>query len=249
MCQVKSAIVLKDRIYMPLDENSHNKMLEDLKIKDNSRTPNFVRIEYVPKDGDVFNHKPENWQLNVDQDYLPDWFVKEETEEQMKKKIHEWFNARFIIDQEVEKIESGLWYMKGGTIQSVRGGTIQSVRGGTIQSVRGGTIQSVRGGTIQYVEGGTIQYVEGGTIQSVEGGTIQYVEGGTIQSVRGGTIQSVWGGTIQYVEGGTIQYVEGGTIQSVRGGTIEKIQNNGIVIYANKEIVVPKGAGFIIKEV
>jgi len=57
MCQVKSAIVLKDRIYMPFKHDHHSQMLEELGIKDDSRFPNFVRVEITPKDGDIWNHE------------------------------------------------------------------------------------------------------------------------------------------------------------------------------------------------
>jgi hypothetical protein len=65
MCQFKSAIILKERIYCPLNKDSHSDMLEDLGIKDDSCFPNFVRIEMIPKDGDIFNHNINNWEMNV----------------------------------------------------------------------------------------------------------------------------------------------------------------------------------------
>ena len=74
MCKLKSAIVLKDRIFLP-DYDSHDKMLEELGIEDNymNASKTFVRVELSPVDGDPFTDI-ETWRLKVDQDIVPDWF-------------------------------------------------------------------------------------------------------------------------------------------------------------------------------
>ena len=228
MCRFFSAIVQKKNIIWDIDIDNHTTLLEKAGIKDVKTDPNFVRVELLPQDNDIFNHDLKNWKLRVDQDFKPEWFDESAAEKQMKKIIGDVFVRRFIKSK-IKEVTEGRWFLgTGGTIQYVRGGTIQDVIGGTIQYVSGGTIQDVRGGTIQYVSGGTIQDVSGGTIQDVIGGTIQYVIGGTIQDVRGGTIQDVRGGTIQDVRGGTIQDVRGGTIQYVSGGTIQYVSGGTI---------------------
>ena len=56
MCKLKSAIILKDRIFIP-DYDSHGKMLEELGIEDTKANAQrlFVRAELSPIDGDVFS--------------------------------------------------------------------------------------------------------------------------------------------------------------------------------------------------
>ncbi len=159
MCRFFSGIVTKKSIVWDLDIDSHEDLLAKAGIKDIKTDPNFVRVELVPTDNDVFNHDIKNWKLHVDQDFKPDWFDADDAEKKMRKLIGSCFAERFI-KRKIKKITTGRWFL--GT-----GGTIQYVSGGTIQYVRGGTIQYVRGGTIQYVSGGTIQYVSGGTIQRV----------------------------------------------------------------------------------
>ena len=77
MCQTKSGIILKDRIFLP-DYDSHGKMLEELKIADTRENAErlFVRAELVPPAGDVFSDIS-TWIFRVDQDILPEWFVAE----------------------------------------------------------------------------------------------------------------------------------------------------------------------------
>jgi hypothetical protein len=121
MCKIKSAIVLKDRIYMPFEHDHHTQMLEELGMKDDSEFPNFVRVEICPVDGDIYNHNLDNWKLSVDQDYRPDWFDADKADKDCKVKIQEWFDKHFIIDKEVERLESGIYRVKNSKIKVLGG--------------------------------------------------------------------------------------------------------------------------------
>ena len=143
MCKFMSAIVTKKSIIWDLDIDSHEDLLAKAGIKDIKIDPNFVRVELVPTDNDVFNHDIKNWKLHVDQDFKPDWFDADDAEKKMRKLVGSCFAERFIKSK-IKEITAGRWFLgTGGTIQYVRGGTIQDVSGGTIQDVRGGTIQRV----------------------------------------------------------------------------------------------------------
>ena len=75
MCKLKSAIILKDRVFVP-DYDSHSDMLEELGIEDTRENAErlFVRAELSPRNGDAFSPVDE-WQYTVDQDIGPDWYV------------------------------------------------------------------------------------------------------------------------------------------------------------------------------
>jgi hypothetical protein len=100
MCNIKSALVLKDKIYCPLDDDSHENMIEELKLRDDQiyRAPAFVRVEMIPVDNDIFNHKKSNWKFKVDQNNVPDWFDEVNASKEMWQYIKEWFGKRFIVD-------------------------------------------------------------------------------------------------------------------------------------------------------
>ena len=119
MCQIKSAIVLKDRIYMPFKHDHHSQMLEELGVKDDSQFPNFVRVEITPKDGDIWNHDINNWKLRVDQDFRPDWFDVDEVEPRAKEKLKEWFEQCFVIDDKNWKeYKDTKIYVKNGKVKA-----------------------------------------------------------------------------------------------------------------------------------
>ena len=127
MCRFFSGIVTKKSIVWDLDIDSHEDLLAKAGIKDIKTDPNFVRVELVPTDNDVFNHDIKNWKLHVDQDFKPDWFDADDAEKKMRKLIGSCFAERFI-KRKIKKITTGRWFLgTGGTIQYVSGGTIQRV--------------------------------------------------------------------------------------------------------------------------
>ena len=107
MCKLKSAIILKNKIFMP-DYDSHSDMLNELNIEDNyiNASKTFVRVELSPINNDVFSDI-DTWQLNVDQDIIPEWFSKEEYKPLMIEKVKQWAKDHIHIGINGLKINSG----------------------------------------------------------------------------------------------------------------------------------------------
>ncbi len=117
-----------------------------------------------------------------------------------------------FCDGDIERIESGLWLIRSGTVGAIEGGTVESIWGGTVESIEGGTVGAIRGGTVESIRGGTVESIRGGTVESIEGGTVGAIEGGTVESIEGGTVESIEGGTVESIRGGTVESIEGGTV-------------------------------------
>ena len=100
MCRFFSAVVIKDKVLFDMDIDSHEDILVKFGLKDNSPFPNFVRVEVTPKDGDLFNHDLDNWEMRVDQDTRPDWFDAGEYEAKIKTALKETLEQRFIINDD-----------------------------------------------------------------------------------------------------------------------------------------------------
>ena len=108
MCKLKSAIVLKDRIFMP-EYDSHSDMLEELGIADDylGASKKFVRVELSPEDGDVFSDI-DGWELTVDQDIRPEWFSEEECKPKMIEAVKEWAKTHIHVGVNGLKINIGI---------------------------------------------------------------------------------------------------------------------------------------------
>ena len=107
MCKLKSAIILKDSVFIP-DYDSHSKMLEELQIEDTRSNAErlFVRAELYPENGDVFS-PIDQWKFNVDQDIVPDWYVAGYDEERMRAAVKDWAKAHIHIGENDITINCG----------------------------------------------------------------------------------------------------------------------------------------------
>ena len=107
MCKLKSAIILKDRIFIP-NYDSHTQMLEELGIKDTRANAEklFIRAELYPANGDVFS-PVDTWTFKVDQDITPEWYVENYDKERMYKAVKEWAKDRIHIGVDGLKINAG----------------------------------------------------------------------------------------------------------------------------------------------
>ena len=109
MCSFKSALCLRDRVFVP-DYDSHEDMLKELGIKDNylNASKTFVRVELSPEDGDK-SSDPMGWKLKVDQDVRPDWFDPAVDKLRIKQAIADWCAVHVIKDGK-RKVRDGVWY-------------------------------------------------------------------------------------------------------------------------------------------
>ncbi len=98
MCEFFSSILTykNKKLLFDLDTDSHHEILSKNGIKDNSLMPKFVKLEFTPRDGDIFNHNIKNWKLTVDQDQIPDWYDEKIALRFCKKYIKVVWKKRFL---------------------------------------------------------------------------------------------------------------------------------------------------------
>ena len=91
MCQLKSCLVLKDRVFCP-DYNSHQSMLEELGIKDNylHADKTFVRVEFTPPNNKSLIEPLDRWTLKVDQDVIPEWWDEKADRQRVEEAVETW---------------------------------------------------------------------------------------------------------------------------------------------------------------
>ena len=111
MCKFKSAIILKDSVFIP-DYDSYSDMLQELGIKDTEENARrlFVRAELIPKNDD-YKSDVSTWEYIVDQDILPDWYVAGYDEKRMRDAVRDWAKNRIHIGIDDLVISSGKWHI------------------------------------------------------------------------------------------------------------------------------------------
>ena len=108
MCKLKSAIILKNRVFVP-EYDSHTEMLKELGIKDDylNASKKFVRVELSPADGDVFSDI-DTWKLRVDQDIIPEWYDEDIYKPHVVEAVKEWAKDHIHIGVDGLKIATGI---------------------------------------------------------------------------------------------------------------------------------------------
>ena len=234
MCNFFSCIITKDfTVLWNKDTDAHEELIEDNKLNDSLKVGNgsrtWMKAEITPKDGDIFNHAPENWEIKIDEQITEQWYLRNKTQydKAMSHALMGCLSEMFITTGTTENITNGRWFVGGSaTIKCVRGSA-------TIKYVKGSA-------TIEYVrDSATIEYVG-------DSATIEYVgDSATIQDVGdSATIQDVGdSATIKYVrDSATIKYVgDSATIQDVRGSaTIQDVRDSATIKASGQSTIIKR---------
>ena len=149
MCKFKSAIILKDRVFIP-DYDSHSDMLDELKIDDTRANAErlFIRAELYPKDDDVFSDI-DTWVFNVDQDIKPEWFVDEVDKARMVTAVKEWAKTHIYVGVNGLKIEGGKgYYIKDCKNVEIVDATVTAWNSSTVKACDSSTVKACGSSTV-----------------------------------------------------------------------------------------------------
>src|SRR3990167_961309 len=126
MCRPFSMIITPNDTLFNLKTNSHEDLIKEHELKDDSKKPNFVRVEITPKDGDLFNHNLDNWVMRVDQDFKPAWWKNKDKHEKHLKCIleKEIFPKRFAINEDGKEFENASVWIKNSKGIIVRNSSV-----------------------------------------------------------------------------------------------------------------------------
>ena len=243
MCKLKSAIILKDRIFMP-DYDNHSKMLEELGITDDyiNASKVFVRAELSPKNEDVFSDI-DGWKFSVDQDITPEWFNEKDCAERMRNAVKEWANSHIFIGQNDLNISHGenIFIKDCEDVDICDNATVKNICGNaTVKNIYGNaTVENIYGGaTVENIYGGaTVENICGNaTVENIYGGaTVENICGdATVKNIYGNaTVENIYGNaTVESICGkATVEYIYGkATVENICGdATVESICGNATV--------------------
>ena len=148
MCNFKSALCLKDRVFVP-DYDSHDRMLKELGIHDDylHASKTFVRVELSPADGDPASD-PMGWRIKIDQDILPDWFDHKGDEPRVKEAVAEWCKVHVLREGEHE-VHDGVWIATGSaTVTAYGSATVTATDSATVTAYGSATVTAYGSATV-----------------------------------------------------------------------------------------------------
>ena len=180
MCKLKSAIILKDRVFIP-DYDSHTDMLKELGIEDSRKNAAtlFVRAELSPKNGDVFSNV-DTWEFNVDQDIRPEWFVEPYEKERMVKAVKEWADKHVLIGCKNEEISNGTYYLKDCIdIKFYDNSTVKAYNNSTVTACDNSTVKAYNNSTVEAYDNSTVKAYNNSTVEAYDNSTVEACDNST----------------------------------------------------------------------
>ena len=125
MCQFLSLVATKSgKIYGDGSYDSHGEIIKenkDTQLKDDKLPSNntFARVEVIPKDDNIFNHKIENWEVRVDESIKPKWW-NNKLEKKCIERLKEVFKKQFLIGGKYKIINRDIRFIKDVEIEILK---------------------------------------------------------------------------------------------------------------------------------
>ena len=168
MCQLKSCLVLKDRVYCP-DYDRHQNMLDKLGIKDDylGASKTFVRVELLPPNGVKSLMEPlDKWTLKVDQDVTPEWWDAEADRQRVEEAVEAWRREHVFAEGE-HSISAGIVYALGNaTVKACDSATVKAYNSATVTAFDSATVIACGKAMVIYPQKNKIVYPAGWTAET-----------------------------------------------------------------------------------
>lgn len=142
MCQLKSCLVLKDRVFCP-DYNSHQQMLEELGIEDDylHASKTFVRVELLPPGVVKSLMEPlDRWTLEVDQDIVPEWWDEKADRQRVEEAVEIWRKGHVFTE--------GEHIVKAGKVYAFGSATVKACGNATVTAYNIATVKACNSATV-----------------------------------------------------------------------------------------------------
>ena len=227
MCQLKSCLVLKDRVFCP-DYNSHQQMLEELGIEDDylHASKTFVRVEFTPPDNTKSLIEPlDRWTLNVDQDVTPEWWDAEADRQRVEEAVEAWRREHVFAEGE-HSISAGIVYALGNaTVKACDNATVKSYDNATVKAWDNSTVIACNSATVTAFDRATVEACDSATVKAFDRATVKACDSATVKAFDRATVKAHGNAKVEAFDIATV-----------------KAYNRAMVIYPEeRKIIYPAG--------
>ena len=227
MCQLKSCLVLKDRVYCP-DYDSHQDMLDKLGIKDDylGASKTFVRVELLPPDGVKSLMDPlDRWTLNVDQDVTPEWWDERDDRQRVEEAVEEWRREHVFSD--------GEHIVKAGEVYACDSATVTAFGSATVEAWGSATVEAWGRATVTARDSATVEACDNATVKACDNATVTAYDNATVKANGSATVIACGKATVIACDNATVKAFGSATVEAC---------DSAIVVYPRKnKIVYPDG--------
>lgn len=219
MCQLKSCLVLKDRVFCP-DYDSHQQMLEKLGIEDNylyaSKT--FVRVELLPPDGIRSLMEPlDKWTLKVDQDIMPEWW-DEKADRQRVEEVVEIWRKKHVFTEDEHIVRTEEVYAFGNAI-------VRAHDCAKIYAFGKATVVAYGNTIVKACESAKVTAFESATVKACGNAIVKAYNSATVTAGDSATVEACGTTTVYAYDNATVKAYDIATVEAYCGAKVEIYDN------------------------
>ena len=227
MCQLKSCLVLKDRVYCP-DYDSHQDMLDKLGIKDDylGASKTFVRVELTPPDGVRSLMEPlDRWTLSVDQDVTPEWWDEKADRQRVEEAVEAWRREHVFAEGE-HSIQTGIVYALGGA---------------TVKAYGSAKVWAYDNATVDAYGNTTVRACDNATVWAYDNATVDTYGNTTVEAYGNATVMASGNAKVTAYDSATVKAYGSATVKAYGSATVKAYGSATVIYPCEKKIVYPAG--------
>ena len=250
MCQFKSALVLKDRIFLP-DYDSHDKMLQELRIEDNFTNASkvFVRVELLPTDGNIFS-AVDGWTLNVNQDILPEWWNEADRLPQLKEMVKTWMRKHTIYAGKHE-VSDGVWLATGSaTIMATGSAMVLAFNSAmvtaydsatvSVTAYGNATVRATGSAMVTAFNSATIMATGSATVSAYDSATVRATGSATVSAYDSATVRATGSAIVSAFNSVMVRATGSATVLAYDSAMVTAYDSVTVSAYDSATVIIPK---------
>ena len=216
MCQLKSCLVLKDRVFCP-DYNSHQQMLEELGIEDDylHASKTFVRVELTPPDVVQSLMEPlDRWTLKVDQDIVPEWWDKKADRQRVEEAVEIW-RKRHVFTGGKHIVTTGMVYAYGDAeVHAYNDATVAAYDSTIVKAFGNAKVYAFGKTTVETVSNVPVEAYDDATVKAYGNAKVEAFDIAIVRACNSATVEAYDRTMVIYPEERKIIYPAGWTVET-----------------------------------
>ena len=207
MCQLKSCLVLKDRVFCP-DYNSHQSMLEELGIEDNylHADKTFVRVEFTPPNNKSLIEPLDRWTLKVDQDVIPEWWDEKADRQRVEEAVETWRKGHVFT--------GGKHIVTTGTVYAYGDAEVQVYNDAMVKAYGSAKVEAYGSAKVEAFDSVTVEAYSNVTVKAYSNAKVEAYRNAKVEAFDRAVVKAYNSAMAIYPEERKIIYPTGWTAET-----------------------------------
>ena len=255
MCQLKSCLVLKDRVFCP-DYNSHQQMLEELGIEDDylHASKTFVRVEFTPPDDVKSLMEPlmeplDRWTLEVDQDIVPEWWDEKADRQRVEEAVEIWRKGH-VFTEGKHIVKTGTVYAYGdaevhvyndATVIAYDSTIVKAYKNAKVYAFGKTTVETVSNVPVEAYDDATVKAYGNAKVEVSDRVIVKAYNNAKVEANDSATVKAFNSATVKAHGNAKVEAFDIAIVKAFDRATV-KAYNRAMVIYPEeRKIIYPAG--------